>query len=178
MRPYWSIIGSVAHTLGADWFPTGDRAELKRYEPGRGAAGETVAIRLLANAGAPVLTMGRREIQNWIFLLRCMALLSGSNRDPHSAAFDARPGRVFHRIGYNTSRLCLLLNARDETFQELMLRAARKMGSQAETLNWPKMAPLILATEAEADWAEKARLAIARDYSLAQSTQGIGMEAA
>ena len=100
VRPYWSIIGDVARTLGADWFPSGDRAELKRYEPGLGGAGQMVALRLLVSAGAPVVAMSGDEIQNWLALLRCMALLSGPNQDPHSTAFEANPGRVLLRIGY------------------------------------------------------------------------------
>jgi hypothetical protein len=122
--------------------------------------------------------MSRDEIQNWIFLLRCMALLSGPNRDPHSTAFEARPGRVLRRIGYNESRLSLLLEARHETFRDLMVRAARRMASQGERLNWPKMAPLILAGDAEGGWVENARLAIARDYSLARNMEVVHKEAA
>jgi hypothetical protein len=169
VRPYWSIIGEVARALGADWFSSGDRAELKRYEPGRRGAGEMVALRLLVSAGAPVVAMSGDEIQNWLALLRCMALLSGPNHDPHSTAFEANPGRVLFRIGYSESRLSLLLEARHQAFHELLLRAARMMMGHGERLNWSKIAPLVLAEDPERTWAENARLEIARDYFLAQA---------
>ena len=45
------------------------------------------------------------------------------------------------------------------------------MMGHGERLNWSKIAPLVLAEDAERTWAENARLEIARDYLLAQAMQ-------
>jgi CRISPR system Cascade subunit CasB len=175
-RHYASIIGAAGKALGSNWYPNGQRAELKRYEPARNTAGETAALRLLINAGAQVEDMRPAEVRNWIWLLHCMALLSAPNRDPHSVEHNARPGRVLHRIGYSEARLSRLLDARGESFDTLLERTVRYIARYGEPLNWSKIALLLLRRDEDNAWAENARLAIARDYLTAKARDAAGRD--
>jgi hypothetical protein len=125
------------------------------------------ALRVLAAAGCPIETMRAAELDNWIWLVHCMSLLSGPNQDPHSVSIEARPGRVLERSGYNEFRLRQLLGARRERFQSLLERAVRRTARFGGPLNWTKLAPLILPSDPESRWAEHARVEITRDFAMA-----------
>ena len=162
-----SLIGSIGSLLGAEWFPHIQRAQLKRYRAGRGGRGEMVALRVLAESGVPIETMRLPELQRWIWLVHCMAFLSGSDRDPHSTKSDARPGSVLYRAGYNEFRLRRLLDARGERFQALLERAVRRIARLGEPINWAKLAPLVLPQNPDSGWADNARIELARDFAVA-----------
>ncbi|MGO9545774.1 MAG: type I-E CRISPR-associated protein Cse2/CasB [Rhodomicrobium sp.] len=162
-----SLIGSIGKLLGAGWFSNIQRAQLKRYRRSRGGPGEMVALQVLAVSGCPIESMDPGELSNWIWLVHCMAFLSGPGQDPHSTSSESRPGRVFQKAGYNDFRLRRLLDAREETFHILLERAIRRIARFGGPLNWSKLAPLILPHHFESAWAEHARIEIARDYAVA-----------
>jgi len=166
-RHYSSIIGSVGRILGAEWFSNSQRSQLKRYGSSCRTSGATVALNVLAQAGAPLETMAPSELKNWIWLIYCMAVVSSNNRDPHNSSRSANPGFVLQSIGYSESKLSRLLDARDERFDMLLAGAAQNIGRCGKPLNWAQVAPLILAKEPEGSWAEITRIAIARDFMLA-----------
>jgi hypothetical protein len=166
-RHYSSIIGAIGKILSAEWFPDNQRTHLMRWGSSYRSAGETVALRVLIEAGAAVDMMKPAEITNWIWLIHCMALMSAPNRDPHSVTNEARPGVALHRIGYGESRLGYLLEARGETFHTLFERAVRRLARSGAPINWSKVAPLVLADDPESGWAENARIEINRDFVLA-----------
>lgn len=172
-RHYSSIIGAIGRLLSAEWFPNAERNRLKRLNLPAGAASEMAVLRVLIEAGAPVETMRPAEMRNWICLVHCMALMSSPGRDPHSTANDARPGYVLQSIGYGEHRLGCLLDARDETLHRLLDRAARRMSRASGSVNWSRIAPLVLATDASSSWAENARIAISRDYLLAAARSSV-----
>jgi hypothetical protein len=140
---------------------------LKRYGSSYRSAGESVALRVLIEAGAAVEMMGPSEITNWIWLTHCMALMSAPSRDPHGTRNEARLGIALHRIGYGESRLGRLLDARGDTFHTLFERVVRRLARAEDPINWSKVAPLILSGDPESWWAENSRLAINRDFLLA-----------
>jgi CRISPR type I-E-associated protein CasB/Cse2 len=166
-RSHSSIIGSIGSLLGAEWFSNADRAQLKRYRPQLGVPEEIAALRVLVAAGCPVEAMRPAELLNWVFLVHCMALLSGPGRDPHSISSDSRPGRLLVKAGYNEFRLCRLLESRGERLRALLERAARRISKLGEPLNWTKLAPLIFLDDPEGLAAERARIEIARDFAAA-----------
>jgi CRISPR type I-E-associated protein CasB/Cse2 len=159
--------------LSTEWFPNTQRNRLKRLNSPAGAASETATLRVLIEAGAPVETMEPAEMRNWMRIVHCMALMSAPGRDPHSTANNARPGYVLHSIGYGEQRLGCLLDARDETLHRLLDRAARRMSRAGGPVNWSRIAPLVLATDARSPWAENARIAISRDYLLAAARSSL-----
>jgi hypothetical protein len=166
-RHYSSIIGAIGKILSAEWFPNNQRTRLMRCGSSSRSAGESIALRVLIEAGAAVETMGPAEITNWIWLIHCMALMSAPNRDPHSITNEARPGVALHRIGYGESRLGRLLDARGDTFHTLFEHAVRRLARAGDPINWSKVAPLILPGDSESWWAENARIAINRDFLFA-----------
>ena len=172
-RHYSSIIGAIGKALGSEGFRHSERADLMRYGRRSGAAGELVALRLLIGSGARPDTMWITEMRSWLWLVHCMALLSGANCDPHSNANEASPGRVLQRAGFTELRLGRLLDARGETFNILLERTVRQIARFGHPLNWSKIAPLLLSRDPESIWAENARLALSRDFllSVAQSAQ-------
>jgi hypothetical protein len=107
-----------------------------------------------------------------------MSILSGPNRDPHSSASEARPGRLLQRAGYSEMRLSRLLEARGDAFNTLLERAVRWAAWLGEPMNWSKTAPLLLSRDPESSWAENARLAITRDFFLSAARSGPGQKEA
>jgi CRISPR system Cascade subunit CasB len=112
------------------------------------------------------------EIRGWLWLVHCMSILSGPNRDPHSSASEARPGRFLQRAGYSELRLSRLLDARGDAFNTLLERAVRWTAWLGEPMNWSMAAPLLLSRDPESSWAENARLAISRDFFLSAERSG------
>jgi hypothetical protein len=161
---YGGVVASVGRSLGAYSLPNAQRTMLKRYGSYCEADATRVALRLLIEAGAPAAAMGNREVRAWLWLIHCMALLSGPNRDPHSLSNEARPGHVLQRAGYSEFSLGRLLDSRGETFNLLLERAVRRIARTREAVNWTKIAPLLLSPDPESAWAENARLVITRDY--------------
>ena len=96
-----------------------------------------------------------------------MALMSGPDRKPHDRGKD--PGAVLYSIGYNEARLGQLLDARGDTFDELLARTCRMIAARGETIDWTRVAALVLADNGGA--AESARLRIAASYYKAASSR-------
>ena len=165
--PYSSIVESIGQILCAEFFPTQQRTALKRCSLRARLASETAGLRVLIEAGAAVEIMSPAEMKSWICLIHCMSLMSATRRNPHSTANESRPGFVLHRIGYSEKRLGRLLDAKGKIFQKLLENAARSMASAGTRVNWSKIAPLLLSTDARSSWAENARIAICRDFLLA-----------
>lgn len=162
------LIFQIGSRLGELHFPTGDRAALRRYEPRHNTRGETVALRLLIEAGGEEEWASKDikiAVERWAWLLHCMALMSGPDRKPHDRGKD--PGAVLHTIGYSEARLGRLLDARGDTFDDLLARTCRMVAARGETIDWTRVAPLVLAENG--DVAERARLRIAASYYKAQA---------
>jgi hypothetical protein len=172
-KSYSDIIQAVGQALGSDWFPSSQRASLRRLGLSCRSASETVALRILIEAGAPLQAMSFAEMRNWAWLVHCMALMSVPNRNPHSTAYGAGPGFVLHRIGYGEVRLGRLLDAYGDAFQKLIEHAAWRMSKAGAQMNWWKIAPLILSADPRSPWAENARIAISRDFLLANARSSL-----
>jgi CRISPR system Cascade subunit CasB len=178
LRHYSSIIGGIGKALANPSFPHSERASLRRYGCSNNAAGEAAAFRLLIGFGARLETMRATEMRGWLWLIHCMSILSGANRDPHSSANEARPGHVLQRAGYSELRLSRLLDARGDACNTLLERAIRWATRLGEPMNWSKVAPLLLSRDPESSWAENARLAISRDFFLSAARNGPGQKEA
>jgi len=158
------IIARISGQLGADRFPTGERAALKRMAPDEPSPGAlAAAMRLLLEAGAGREICDDARLKRWVLLIHGMALTSGPGRAPHGWADGNAAGRVMFQAGYSEDRLRRLLEARRSTFDGLMSRMARFMASKNAVINWGDLAPLVLDPP-ESDWAENARLNLVRQF--------------
>ena len=145
-------IGRVAQVLASDHFPTGERARLKRLDPG----------------GSPALVFYRFAFRHlpegwenhepaWMTLVAGIALMG------ESAHRSQRPvGQALAEAGYAEVRLERLLAADSATLHTLLLRAARFLAAKNASCNWVDFARLLLATDHERH--ESAQLAIARTF--------------
>jgi CRISPR system Cascade subunit CasB len=171
------IIASIAGQLGADHYPTGDRAALKRMAPDDPSPGAyAAAVRLLLNAGADAEVKNDARLERWVRLLHGMALMSGPGHAPHGWRDEHAAGRVMFESGYSEDRLRRLLEARGKTFDELLSRMARFLAAKRAVIDWGDLAPLVLDGE-ESDRAEKARLNLMRQFLTQEARQSSNADA-
>jgi CRISPR system Cascade subunit CasB len=140
----------VARVIGAEDFPAGERARLKRWSPGNepSLAFYRFAFRYLPEDWEHKPPM-------WTTLLAAVALMCP---DPHRP--DMPLGRALADTGYAEARLERLLAADGDTLQTLLLRAARFLRAKNAGCNCTDFAYLLgLRGDPQG-----ARLRIARDY--------------
>lgn len=158
------IMAFVTGQLGAAYFPTGERAALKRMDPDRPSPGAyAAAVRLLLNAGADAEVKNDARLERWVRLLHAMALMSGPGHVPHGWREENAAGRVMFDSGYSDDRLRRLLEARGKTFDELLSRMARFLAAKRAVIDWGDFASLVLDGQ-ESDSAERARLNLMRQF--------------
>jgi CRISPR system Cascade subunit CasB len=146
-------IGKLAGILASDDFPTGERAALKRMNPGL-----TPPLAFYRFAFHHLPEHWEHRQTEWVTLVAGIALMHPS---PHQS--DLPAGQVLAKAGYAESRLERLLAAEDETLETLLLRAARFLAAKGAPLNWTDFARLLLAGR-DSGQREAARLRIARDF--------------
>ena len=162
------IIARISGQLGAEHYPTGERAALKRMDPADpGPGAHAAAIRLLLKAGEEQGIRSDIHLARWTLLIHSMALMSGPGRPPHRWEEQDTAGAVMFHTSYSESRLLRLLEARGTTFDALLSRLARFLAAKGATVNWSDLAPLILEPEGSAN-AEKARLNLMRRFIAAE----------
>jgi len=165
------IIASIAGQLGADHYPTGERAVLKRMDPDDPSPGAyAAAVRLLLNAGADAEVKNDARLERWVRLLHGMALTSGPGHAPHGWRDEHAAGGVMFDSGYSEDRLRRLLEARGKTFDDLLSRMARFLAAKQGTVNWGDLAPLVLDPE-DSERAEQARLNLMRQFLMREARQ-------
>lgn len=158
------IIARISGQLGAEHFPTGERAALKRMDPDQLSPGAyAAAVRLLLKAGGDAEVRSDTRLKRWVLLIHGMALMSGPGQVPHGWADGNAAGRVMFDSGYSEDRLRRLLEARRTTFDDLLSRMARFLAAKRAVINWGDLAPLILDPE-ESGAAEQARLNLMRQF--------------
>jgi len=158
------IIASISGKLGADHYPTGERAALKRMDPDHPSPGAyAAAVRLLLTADADAEFKNDARLKRWTLLIHAMALMSGPDRAPHGWAEHHAAGGVMFDSGYSEARLRRLLEARGKTFDDLLSRMARFLAAKQATVNWGDLAPLVLDPE-DSERAEQARLNLMRQF--------------
>ena len=155
-------IPAIARELVADYFPTGDRAAMKRMALG-GPAPLAFHRFVIRHIDSP--WQSEQFLPHWRALLCALALQPGNGFDPR------RPfGQALAEAGFAEARLERLLGARGETLAALLLRAARMLAAKRIPADWRQAARLLFAANDEA--AESARLIIARAfYRTASATE-------
>jgi len=150
--PLGTTVATIAGVLGSPEFPSGDRAKLKRQDPGQppSLAFYRFAFRRLP-AG------WERQQRAWMTLIAGIALLGDGAHRPALAL-----GKALAENGYAESRLERLLAADGDTQSTLVLRAYRFLAAKNLGCNQLDFARLLLSTNPET--ANSARLAIARAF--------------
>jgi CRISPR type I-E-associated protein CasB/Cse2 len=163
----------VARLAGAvralrDYRP-GDQADLRRMVP---AAPPLVFYQLLLehipddwNGAKPGQAWKERA---WVAILQGMALLALSGKQVHDAelSLGTALGRTFSANGQ--SRFWRLLQARDETFYDLLRHLVRMLAHEGIAVNWTDIARLCLSPE---ERREECRRRLARDFCRARQEQ-------
>jgi len=141
---------SVARVMGAEDFPTGERARLKRWSPGTAPslAFYRFAVRYLPEGW-------ERQPEAWMTFTTSIALMCPNPHRPNLPL-----GRALADTGYAEARLERLLAAEGDTLQTLLLRAARFLRAKNASCNCTDFAYL-LGLRGDP---QRVRLRIARDY--------------
>jgi len=135
-----SRIGQIAAALSSDRFPTGERAVLRRMNPGQlpPLAFYRFALRHLPEGWD-------REAdtrESWGTLVAGVALMSPNAHRP-----DRGLGRALAEAGYAAARLERLLAAEGDTRRSLLLRAARFLAAKSTSCNWVDAAQLLFTRD-------------------------------
>lgn len=145
-----SLIGRIARILGAEEFPTGERAQLKRMTPGNTPP---LAFYRFAYRHLPEDWERRREA--WMTLVAGLAILGPGGHSP-----ERKVGQVLAAAKYSEMRLERLLATEGETLHTLFLRTVRFLAAKGAAVNWLDFAHLLgLAGDPQ-----HARMRIAQDY--------------
>lgn len=150
----FALIGRIAHILGADHFPSGERAALKRFAPGQaaGLAYFRFWARWLQRDPPP-----DAQSPTWALILAGIALMG-----PHGHASHKRVGAALAEAYFSESRLERLLAAEDAaTRRQLFARLIRFLAAKGAAIDWTEAAAWLLAGDARHT---DLGMRIARDY--------------
>ncbi len=147
-----STIGHIAGVIGSEGFPTGERAALRRINPGQTPplAFYRFALRHLGEGW-------ESSLADWMTLVAGIALMSPNAHRP-----DRGLGRALAESGYAEARLERLLASEGNTRRTLILRTARFLAAKGSPCNWAEVAQLLLTREPEKR--ERLHRRIARDF--------------
>ncbi|MGE4558488.1 MAG: type I-E CRISPR-associated protein Cse2/CasB [Desulfovibrionaceae bacterium] len=154
-------VASLAGKLGADYFPKGDLAQLRRGD--RGAPPPSAFWRLYLDLVADAPFLGARDEDSWRIILQCMAIMAPNIHNP-----ERRLGRVLaglmraNRQPSLESRFLKLLSSRGRMLREQVRHMARLLASRNLSVDWVQLAQLIL--EDAARRSERIRRNMARDF--------------
>lgn len=151
-----STIGRIASVIGAEGFPTGERAAFRRMSLTKPLPLPffRFAIRHLgdnwdANAAA---------IKDWTTIVAGVAIMS-----PTAHRLDLSLGTALGKEGYSEARLERLLSAEADVRRTLLLRAARFLAAKASPCNWVECAQLLRLGD-DSDYRENLHRRIAADF--------------
>lgn len=150
----FSTIGRIAHVIGNEHFPSGDRAALKRFAPGQ--APPLAYFRFWARWMQQDAPPGPTT-QPWALVLFGLALMGGQGHVP-----KRRLGVTLAEQGYSEFRLERLLAAEDAaTRHQLFARTVRFLAAKGTAIDWAEAAAWLLAASAKR---EELSHRMARDY--------------
>lgn len=154
-------VPAMAGVLAGEYFPTGERAALKRMALD-GAA--PLAFHRFVLQHVDDAWQAERWQDEWRAVICSLALQRDGGFDPH------RPwGLALAEAGFSEHRLERLLASRGETLRKLTLRAARQLAAKGLTADWRQAADLVFCQNAQIR--ENINRRIARDYYRAVQSQ-------
>lgn len=148
-----SRIGQIAALMGNDRFPAGERAVLRRMNPG-----QPLPLAFYRFALRHLPTGWDRDgdaHRDWVALVAGMALMSPTAHRP-----DRGLGKALAEVGYAEARLERLLAADGDTRRSLLLRAARFLAAKSASCNWVDAAQLLLVRDPDKRESLQRRIAL------------------
>jgi CRISPR system Cascade subunit CasB len=155
-----NLIGKISRIISGDDFPNGDRARLRRMNPG--TTQPPNAFYRFAFAHLP--EGWERSSCEWEVTIAGLAIMHPFMHDVH-----VQTGKALAESMYSEQRLERILAAEGDVLYTLILRLARYMSAKAQAINWAELARLLFCKESQL--ADRARLKIARDYFRATREQ-------
>jgi len=128
-----SQIARAASVLDSDSFPTGDKARLRRWAPGRGPS---LAFYRFAFRHLP--EDWERQRDDWCTVVAGMALAHPRGHAPGSPL-----GAVLAETGFAESRLERLISAEGDPLRTLVLRMTRFLAAKSRGFDWTDAARLL-----------------------------------
>ncbi|HQD79736.1 MAG TPA: type I-E CRISPR-associated protein Cse2/CasB [Bacillota bacterium] len=145
-------VGRIAGILSSERFPTGERAALRRMNPGH-----PLPLSFYRFAFSYLPPGWEKAIDDWTTLVAGIALMS-----PNAYSPQVGFGAALADAEYSESRLERLLAAEYEVRRTLFLRAIRFLAAKSKPFNWAEGARFLL-TESKSK-REMLNLSIARDF--------------
>jgi CRISPR system Cascade subunit CasB len=133
LPPRTSVALSLSGAINHLDFPTGDRAELRRWTPGE--VPPLAYWRLAADRIPADLHVGRDD-RNWAFYVHAVALLAPEGHAPGVSIGDA-----LRRTRYHEKRVARLLGADEgDAFRSALLQAVRWLASHRQGVDTVELA--------------------------------------
>ena len=130
-------IGHIAGILGSDHFATGERAALRRMNPG-----QSPPLYFYRFALRHLPERWETAEADWIALTAGIAIMA-----PHAHRPGHGLGVALGEAGYSEGRLERLLQSQGNTRRTLFLRAVRFLAAKAQPFNWLDAARLLLTRD-------------------------------
>lgn len=146
-----STVGRLAHAIGAEHYPNGDRAALRRWAPGQPLplAFYRLWLRLMGTDLPPEATTPA-----WMLLAWSLATLGADAHTP------GRPwGQALAESGFAEGRLERLLSAPDDVRAELFMSAVRFLAAKGERFDLTEAARFLITSDADKREAVHRRIA-------------------
>lgn len=152
------VVRALGGRFGANDFPSGTLAELRRLDPNRGAdsAGPTfwrIVVEDLEDEG---LVYSERELRLWMALLQGLATLAGF----HDSKVPL--GRAIAAAGVSELRFTRLLSARGDALLDSVRALAHQLRSKGQSADWSQVHDLLISDGQP--WADSVRMRIASDF--------------
>ncbi len=145
-------MGRIAGIISSDRFATGERAALRRMNPGHPPP---LCFYRFALSHLP--SGWEHASDDWTTLVAGIALMA-----PGAHNAQVRFGEALAAAGYSEARLERLLAAEGEVRRMLFLRAIRFLAAKSKPFNWTEGAQLLLTKGPSKR--ETVNLRIARDF--------------
>lgn len=154
-----SLVGRIVAIIGADHFPTGERAALKRLPPNEPPG---LAFYRFWPRYVRAETPSDTQALDWALALSGIALMGSNAHRP-----GRRLGAALAQTGYSEMRIERLLGTDDAAMRRvLFMRALRYLAAKGEPIDWVEAARWLLSAQEQRE-ARSRR--IARDYFATQS---------
>lgn len=141
----------------------GTHAALRRMDPLRPGTAAPALYGFLSDAGLELERVD--DIAPWALVTHALALARGRHR-------NGQVGDALVSIRLGEARLKQLLSADFDLLCELLPRLARRLDGTSEATNFAPLMDLIFAAHRQdSDALDRARLAIARSYVIAEAKQ-------
>ena len=165
---FGSIISNIIEAIEAEEMTTGEKASLRRMEPGE--PNSAVFWKLVSQRGMPQ----NLEVGKWGLITHGISLMAhtvGLAHNPRrpvgQTLYEGNGGRTTGSF-YSEDRLSTLLSARGPMLHRLLARLFRMLANERCAFNWREMAWFILNEGYNEERADEARIEIARAYYQAE----------